>query len=197
MYRKRGIGMDFVACMESLAKMGNPSVCKTYLNAGAKEPLFGVKMGDLRIFAKAVGIDHELALALYESGNHDAMMLGGMICDTKQVTRETLDHWAATSRCIMIAERCVAPLAAGRLDAWEIAETWIKSPEMMTACAGFTIYGMLFSYIPDQELDLNQVKLINDEIEARRKIEQPYLQNAMNNCLIHGRNVYRSIDELL
>ncbi|MGB7595585.1 MAG: DNA alkylation repair protein [Erysipelotrichaceae bacterium] len=176
--------MDFELCMKTLENMGNLAMRKIYLNGGALEPLYGVKMGDLRNFAKEIGIDHALALSLYASNNHDAMMLSGMICDPKQLTRETLDHWADTSRCIMIAERSVAPLAAGRTDAWEIADAWIKSTEEMTACAGFTIYGMLFAFIPDQDLNLDKVKKIIDEIEARIKIERPYLQNAMNNCLI-------------
>jgi len=176
--------MDFESCMKTLEKMGNPSMRKIYLNAGAKEPLYGVKMGDLRSFAKIIGIDHPLALSLFACGNHDAMMLSGMICDTKQLTRETLNQWADTSRCVMIAERCVAPLATSRSDAWEIADAWTKDREEMTACAGFTIYGMLFSYIPDQDLDLDKVKKIIDDIESRIKTELPYLQNAMNNCLI-------------
>ena len=73
--------MEYEACMKTLKNLGNPSMRKTYLNAGAQEPLFGVKMGDLHKFAEDIGIDHALALSLYVSGNHDAMMLGGMICD--------------------------------------------------------------------------------------------------------------------
>lgn len=176
--------MEYEACMKTLENLGNPSMRKTYLNVGAQEPLFGVKMGDLRNFAKEIGIDHALALSLYASGNHDAMMLGGMICDPKQLSREILDRWADTSRCVMVAQRSVAPLAAERTDAWKIAEAWTKSHEEMTVCAGFTIYGMLFSYIPDGDLDLDKVKHVIDEIECRVKIEKPYLQNAMNNCLI-------------
>jgi 3-methyladenine DNA glycosylase AlkD len=176
--------MEYEACMKILENMGHPAIRKTYLNGGAKEPLFGVKMGDLRSFAQSIGIDQALALALYAGGNHDAKMLAGMICDPKLLSRDDLNRWADTSRCVMVADRCVAPLAAPRPDAWEIAEAWTKSPEEMTACAGFTIYGMLFSYLPDQDLDLEQVKRIIDEIESRVKIEKPYLQNAMNNCLI-------------
>lgn len=176
--------MEFEDYMKTLENMGNPAMRKIYLNAGAKEPLFGVKMGDLRKLAKEIGIDHTSALSLYASGNHDAMMLAGMICDPQRLTREILDQWVESSRCNMVAERCVAPLAAARGDAWEIAEAWMKSREEMTACAGFTIIGMLFSYIPDQDLDLDKVKNIIDDIESRIKIERPYLQNAMNNCLI-------------
>jgi len=176
--------MELEHCMKTLENMGNPSMRKIYLNAGAKEPLYGGKMGDLRKFAKTFGIDHPLALSLFESGNHDAMMLSGMICDQSQMTRETLDHWADISRCIIIAESCFASLAASRSDAWEIADAWTKNREEMTACAGFTIYGMLFSYIPDQDLDLDKVKKIIDDIESRIKTELLYLQNAMNNCLI-------------
>jgi 3-methyladenine DNA glycosylase AlkD len=176
--------MDLNECIGILQSLSDPSTRKVYLNAGAKEPLFGVKMGDLRKLAKRIGIDHALALSLYASSNHDAMMLAGMICDPQKVTREILDQWIGEAKCTMVAQRCVAPLVAIKPDAWDIASAWTKSPHEMSACAGYTVYGMLFSDTPEHKLDLSQVRLIMVDIEAHIQFEQPYLQYAMNNCLI-------------
>ena len=176
--------MELQECLGILETKGDPSVRRTYLNSGAKEPLIGVKMGDLRLLAKTIKIDHALALALYASGIHDAMLLAGMVCDEAKLTRETLELWISQANCPSIAERCVAPLVAPRNDVWEIADAWANSQEEMRACAGFAIYGMLFSYLPDQKLDLEFVKEIIENIESRIKREKPYLQYAMNNCLI-------------
>jgi 3-methyladenine DNA glycosylase AlkD len=176
--------MELQECITLLNEKADSSTRKVYLNGGAKEPVLGVKMGELRKIAKSIEIDFDLAQSLYASGIHDAMLLGGMICDPKQMTRDSLDLWSSQASCTMIAERCVAPLAVVRNDAWEIADAWTKQPEEMIACAGYSIYGMLFSHIPDQDLDLPKVRNILNEIESRIKIEKPYLQYAMNNCLI-------------
>jgi 3-methyladenine DNA glycosylase AlkD len=176
--------MEIQECLGLLKEKADSSTRKVYLNGGAKEPVLGVKMGELRKLAQSIKIDSNLAQSLYASGIHDAMMLSGMICDPKQMTRDLLDLWISQANCIMIAERCVAPLVVVRDDAWEIADAWAKQTEDMIACSGFAIYGMLFSHIPDIDLDLPKVKNILNDIESRIKIEKPYLQYAMNNCLI-------------
>lgn len=38
--------------------------------------------------------DHELALKLYDSGNHDAMYLAGLAVNPKLISKETLRDWA-------------------------------------------------------------------------------------------------------
>lgn len=176
--------MELQECMTLLKEKADSSTRKVYLNGGAKEPVLGVKMGELRKIAQSIKTDSNLAESLYASGIHDAMLLGGIICDPKKMTRDLLDLWISQASCTMIAERCVAPLAVVRDDAWDIADAWTKQPEEMIACAGYSIYGMLFSHIPDQDLDLQKIKDILNDIESRIKIEKPYLQYAMNNCLI-------------
>ncbi len=141
-------------------------------------------MGVLREIADTIKTDHDLALALYASGVHEGMMLAGMICDPRKLSRETLDLWAKLATCTMVSDRCVALLAAVRADAWEIADSWIGHQEEMTACAGYAVYGMLFAHLSDDQLDLDRIRRIVDRIESSVKSEKPYLQYAMNNCLI-------------
>lgn len=176
--------MTLDECIRLLEKHADPSTRKIYLNGKAKEPVLGVKMGDLRKMAQNIKTDHELAQLLYASGIHEARMLGGMVCDSKQTTRAMLNRWVNQASSALIAERCVAPLAVNRNDAWDIADDWAKNSEESIACAGFAIYGMLFSHIADQDLDLQKVKNILLDIESCIKSKPPYLQYAMNNCLI-------------
>jgi len=47
---------------------------------------FGVSVYELRRMAKALGADHDLALALWDTGNHAARMLASMVDDPAAVT---------------------------------------------------------------------------------------------------------------
>lgn len=176
--------MELHEVLVQLEEAGDASTRKIYLNNGAKEPLFGVKMGDVRKLAKKIKTDQCLADELYDTGILDAMMLAGMIADSGKMSVDQLGRWVEKAYCAMVSERCVAPLAAQNPQRFEIAANWIESPHEQTACAGFTVYGMLYSHIPDDRLDLDQVKSVVDTIERRIQSEPTYLQNAMNNSLI-------------
>ena len=48
--------------MKELEKKGSASIKKIFLNHGAKEPVFGVRVGDLKVIQKKVKRDHTLAM---------------------------------------------------------------------------------------------------------------------------------------
>jgi hypothetical protein len=43
-------------------------------------------------------------LALYDTGNHDAMYLAGLSVDPKLITKETLQDWVKKAYWYMLAE---------------------------------------------------------------------------------------------
>ncbi len=54
---------------------------------------FGVSMGNMKLVAKKLGRDHELALALWETGWYEARMVACMVDDPAQVTGAQMDAW--------------------------------------------------------------------------------------------------------
>lgn len=176
--------MNLKETMMRLSEKGNDSFKKIYLSHGAREPLFGVKMGDLRTLAKKIGIDHPLALELYATGNSDAMMLAIMIVDPQQVDETLLDRWVSLAYWDMLSERGIAELASSTANAWQMAEKWIQSKDEMTACAGYSIYMILFTRIDNSLIDIEKVKAMLLSMSNRIQHEMPHLQYAMNNCLI-------------
>ena len=56
---------------------------------------FGVSMTAMRPLARKYRRDHALALALWDTGHHEARILAALIDDPKQVTRSQMDAWAA------------------------------------------------------------------------------------------------------
>ena len=53
----------------------------------------GVSYAELGKLKKKIKIDHDLALKLWASGNHDARILALMIADPQQADAATLDAW--------------------------------------------------------------------------------------------------------
>lgn len=71
-------------------EFGDEQTENTLMRHGAKEPLFGVKVQDLKKILKKTKKNRELSLALYATGNSDAMYLAGLMADEKQITEEQL-----------------------------------------------------------------------------------------------------------
>jgi len=53
----------------------------------------GISIYTLRPIAKEIGVDHELALELWEAGIHEARILASYIDDPAQVTEAQLERW--------------------------------------------------------------------------------------------------------
>ena len=74
--------------MKELEKKGSATIKKIFQNHGAKEPLFGVKVGDLKVMQKKIKRDHDLAMDLFKTGNYDAMYLAGLIADESKMSKK-------------------------------------------------------------------------------------------------------------
>ena len=71
--------------LRALEKAGSAQTRKTYLRHGAQEPLFGVSFAVLKTLVKKIGVDQELALALWGTKNHDARVLAMKIADPARI----------------------------------------------------------------------------------------------------------------
>ena len=58
------------------------------------EGAFGVPVGKIRGYAKELGRQHDLALALWKSGQYESRMLACFIADPDRVTPALMDAWA-------------------------------------------------------------------------------------------------------
>jgi 3-methyladenine DNA glycosylase AlkD len=76
-----------------LAALGNEATKKVLMRHGAREPFYGVKVEDLKKIQKRVKKDHQLALALFDTGISDAMYLAGMIADPSRMKKSDLERW--------------------------------------------------------------------------------------------------------
>jgi hypothetical protein len=66
--------------VEQLRPLGKDTYKKVLLAHGVPEPLFGVKIEELKKIQKRIRKDYRLALDLYDTGIYDAMYLAGLVC---------------------------------------------------------------------------------------------------------------------
>jgi 3-methyladenine DNA glycosylase AlkD len=179
-----GIGLTLEEIMGKLEELGSEQTKNTYLNHGARGKVFGVKVGDLKKLVKQVKKNQELALALYETGNHDAMYLAGLSVNPKLMTKETLQEWVTGANWYMLAEYTVAGVAAESPFALELAREWMKSDEEMIAVAGWSTYTNYLSITPDEELDLDEIRGLLHQVETSIHEERNRVRYGMNGFVI-------------
>ncbi|MDQ0198939.1 DNA alkylation repair protein [Neobacillus ginsengisoli] len=172
--------MNFDEIMSRLAELGTAQTKKTFLNHGAKEPFFGVKVGDLKKLVKFVKKDHDLALKLFASGNHDAMYLAGLSVNPKAMAKETLQDWVKKANWYLLAEYTVAGVAAESIYALELAREWMNSEEEMTAVCGWSTYANYISITSDDQLDLGEILTLLHQVETTIHEERNRVRYVMN-----------------
>lgn len=158
--------MTVETILTELAVMGSESTKNTFLNHGAKGQLFGVKVQDLKTIQKKVKKNYELSLALYETGNSDAMYLAGLIADETKMTKADLENWVQKATWYMISEYTVPWIAAESNFGLELALKWITSETDMIAAAGWATLSNLVLIKPDPELNIALLSGLLDQVAA-------------------------------
>jgi 3-methyladenine DNA glycosylase AlkD len=170
--------------MKALAAKGSAATKKTLLRHGAVEPLFGVRIGDLKPLTKQLRGQQELALELYATKNSDAMYLAALVADGARMTRKQLDQWAGGATWNMIAGCCVSWVAAEHPQGFAAATKWIDSSKPLVAIAGWSTLGALAATLPDATLPLKEFSALLDRCAKTIHTAPNRVRYAMNSFII-------------
>lgn len=170
--------------MQELKELGSEQTKKTFVRHGASEPLYGVKVGDLKKLQKHIGKNYALALELYNTGNSDAMYLAGLIADEDKMTKKDLKKWAEKASWYMISEYTVAWVAAESNFGYELALLWINSPKENIASSGWATLASLVSITPDTALDIDALSALLDRVEETIHQAPNRVRYTMNSFVI-------------
>ncbi|WP_210413369.1 DNA alkylation repair protein [Leptospira stimsonii] len=181
--------------MKELESMGSEGVKKIFLNHGAKEPLFGVKVGDLKKLQKKIKKNHSLSLELYKTGNADAMYLAGLIADEKEIQKKDLQFWAKNSGSPMISESTVAWIAAESKYGWELAKEWIESEQEGIASSGWSTFSSLLSIVPDEQIDKKEISKLLKRVETKIHKSKNRVKYCMNGFVIAVGGFYKELSK--
>lgn len=176
--------MTFDEIMQQLEAMGTESCKRIFLNHGAKEPLFGVKVGDLKTIQKKVKKNHALSLALYKTGNSDAQYLAGLIADEKKISKDELKEWANTASWHMQSEYTVPWIAAESVFGYALALEWIDAKEPHLQAAGWSTLANLVGIKIDEELDIHHLQQLLQRVTSTIHSSPNRVRYAMNTYVL-------------
>jgi 3-methyladenine DNA glycosylase AlkD len=172
--------MTLAQAMSALEKAGSEQTRKTYTRHGATGPMFGVSFATLKELLKRIGVDHELALALWDTGNFDARNLAVKIADPATMSPADLDHWAKTATLRMCGAY-VAHLAVEGSHAKKKVDAWRASKDPATRVTGWSLVGALAmrdEEIPDAWF-VKRLEEIEESIHASPNSERGAKLNAL------------------
>lgn len=180
----RGTFVKIKDVLLELEAVGTERTKKTYIRNGAQEPLFGCAIKDLNPIAKKYKHDNDLAYALYETGNYDAMYLAGMIVDVEKMTRQNFEDWIDKAYFYMLSDFVVAVCLVEADFNMELAEEWINSGEELKMSAGWSTFTWTLESTKDDFFDSEQIQRLLDKVERDFNGTPRRAKNAMNAFLV-------------
>jgi 3-methyladenine DNA glycosylase AlkD len=170
--------------LEDLKKMGSEPIKKILLTHGAKEPVYGVKIGDMKPLVKKIKRDYSLSMELYNSGVYDAMYMAALIADESKMSKKEIQGWAEKAHCPGISEYSVAWVAAESPYGWELGMEWINSPKENIASSGWNTLSGVMTLKEDKELNIPEIKKLLGRIEKEITKAPDRVRYTMNGFII-------------
>jgi len=170
--------------LKELESYGDSVIKNIYLNHDVKEPLFGVRIQDMKKILKKIKKNHEVSLELYSTGNYDAMYFAGLIADENKISKEDLIKWVNEASNSGISEYTVPWIASESKFGYELGLEWIESKNEAIASSGWCTLAYVASLNPDTELDLNVYQKLLQRIEKNIHNSPNRVRYTMNGFVI-------------
>ena len=173
--------MNLNSALRELKRRGTAQNRKVYRRHGVGENMYGVSFADLRLLARQIKTDPNLADQLWATGNHDAQILATLIADPAQFDAKVLDTWSKDLSNYVITDQFAGLVA--RTSYWQKkAEKWHKARGEWIGRAGWNLIGQLALHEPTLPDSYFGPYLI--EIETGIHQQKNRVREAMNNALI-------------
>jgi len=139
--------MEYEELITTLHKLANPENVKGMARYGINQNNnLGISIYRLRPLAKEIGIDHALALRLWNTQIHDARLLACFIDDPMKVTSNQMDTWAqdfdswdvCDQACTSLFDR--SPLAYEKVLQWADHDKEFVKRAAFSLIAGLAVH---------------------------------------------------------
>ena len=170
--------------MKALKSKGKENTRKIFAKHGADGDFYGVSVADLKVIAKKIKGNQNLALELFDCGNLDAIYLAGLVADGSQMTKPQLNGWAKKASWQMISEYTVPWVAVEHEDAVQLAWDWTESSKESVITTGWCTYAGIVAVTPDDELDLDEIVQLLDYVQDNIVDSDDRVRYTMNGFVI-------------
>lgn len=142
------------------------------------EGRLGLSMPAMRRIAQTLGRDHELALALWETGIPDARIVAGMVAEPTKLTSPQMDAWAKDFSSLDVCDQvCGSAFLASPL-AWSKVPEWAVHKEEFVRRAAFALLATLA--VHDKRAVDERFVMMLALIEAAAADERNFVKKAVN-----------------
>ena len=169
------------AILTELEELGTEQNSVIYQRHGAQEPLFGVSYANLNAIKKRIKVNHDMALELWATGNHDARVLATMIVDPKQADDILLENWVHDLNNYVLSDALSGYIGKTTF-AREKAEQWTQLADEWIASVGWNLMAQLA--INNKSLDDAYFETYIGIIERDINYSKNRVRHSMNNALI-------------
>ncbi len=171
--------MTLNSALKQLESLGSAQVRAQNAKTGAGKNQFGVKRGDIRKVAAQIKTDHELALALWETGNIDAQFLATLVIKPRNLSADQVERMVQSVTWVQVADWLNSYVVAQHPEKESLRQKWMAAKTPMAARAGWRLTADRVEENPDG-LDL---PALLDRIEAEMGNAAPEVQWTMNSTL--------------
>jgi 3-methyladenine DNA glycosylase AlkD len=171
--------MTLEETLAQLEALGDAKMRAQNKKRGAGDFQFGVLLRDIRKLAKEIKTDHELGLALWETGNIDAQLLGILLLKPKNLSAGEMDRMVRSVSFAQVADWLMAYVVKSHPKKETLRQGWMAAEDPWAARAGWSLTSERIGKSP-QGLDL---PAILDRIESEMRDAPPEVQWTMNYCL--------------
>jgi 3-methyladenine DNA glycosylase AlkD len=164
---------EIIAHLKSLANPDNVAGMRRY--GISTENALGISIYTLRPLAKEIGRDHELALALWESGIHEARILAAYIDDPSLISEAQMERWALDFDSWDVCDQVCSSLFDRTPFAYQKALEWSEREEEFVKRAGFVLMAALSVHdkkAPDQRFEQFFPVIVREATDERNFVKK-------------------------
>jgi len=143
---------------------------------------FGMGLTQVRLIAKKIGLDHNLALELWGSEYYEARVVAALIDDPKLVTQKQVDAQMKSAGFWILAY-VYCGLITKTSFAQELAQKWMKSKNDLQRRCGYLILGNLAKH--STTLDDKFFEPHIEIFEKKLQQEENFVKDAMNVAMLY------------
>jgi 3-methyladenine DNA glycosylase AlkD len=173
------MAMTLKEILAQLKSLGDEKVRAHNKKHGAGDNQFGVKLGDIRKLAAKIKTNHQLATALWDTGNIDARLLAILLIKPQDLSRDEMDRMVRAANFAQLADWLNSYVVKNHPDKESLRQTWMEDDDPWAARAGWSLTSGRIARSPDG-LD---VPALLDRIESEMGNADPAEQWTMNSCL--------------
>ena len=171
--------MTLQEALQQLESLGSEKMRAQNAKHGAGQQQFGVKRGDIRKVAEKIKTNHELALALWQTGNIDARFLAALVIKPGSLSANQVDRMVRSASWEQVADWLSSYVVAQHPDKESLRLKWMAAKDPLAARAGWRLTADRIEENPDG-LDLSALL---DRIESEMGSAAPEAQWTMNSTL--------------